>query len=190
MLTEDDVEKTLASATHLTIDNAGGSNDIPRLRFQLYSQVRTFQFLKFGRGAPEKLGVECGSQSKAFHDSRTKIKSNIEDTQQDEGVDSKSMDPTHAHFDIQLFIHRNFPHLPAPFVDEYDAILPVTSKGLLFNVGEIHEAVAFLGYRQFPDGTKGPAEVANLIKSIGDKIIAVNGVSAVSRYLNHLNGSF
>lgn len=184
-LTEDDIEKTLASVKHITIDNAGGSNVIPRLRFQLYSQVRAFHFLKFGHGIPEKLCVECGPQSKALHESDTNVKSNGKETEQDEGTNIKVSDPVHEQIDERLFISQNFPQLPPPFVGEYDAIIPVTSKGLLLNVGEFHKAVAFLGYRQFPDGTKGPAEVANLIKSTGDKIIAVDGVSAVSKNYYH-----
>jgi len=169
-LTDDDVEKTLATVKHLTIDNAGGANDIPCLRFQLYSQVRTFHFLKFGRDAPENLCVECGPISKGFRESRSNDVT-VKETEEDENVEGK---------DDKLFMRQNFPHLPPPFVGEYDAIVPVTSKGLLLNVGEVHKAVAFLGYRQFPDGSKGPAEIANLVKSVGDKIIAVDGVSAVS----------
>merc|ERR1712032_11435 len=49
------------------------------------------------------------------------------------------------------------------------------------NVGEINECVAFLGYRQFLDGSKGPAEIQNLIKNVGDKIIAVDGVSTIKK---------
>jgi len=51
----------------------------------------------------------------------------------------------------------------------------------MLNVGEVHGAVSFLGYRTFPDGTKGPAELRNLIRCVGDKIIAVDGVSTVGK---------
>jgi hypothetical protein len=67
--------------------------------------------------------------------------------------------------------------LPPLMTGEYDAIVPITSKGLMMNVGEIHGSVAFLGYRNLPDGSKGPAEINNLIRTVGDKIIAVDGVS-------------
>jgi len=53
--------------------------------------------------------------------------------------------------------------------------------GLLLNVGEVDKNVAFLGYRQFPDGTRGPAEVKNLCRRHGDIIIAVNGKSLVGK---------
>lgn len=66
-------------------------------------------------------------------------------------------------------------------VGEYDAIVPMTKHGLLMNVGEVDGSVAFLGYRQFPDGTKGPAEITNIIKSSGDKIISVDGISTVRK---------
>ena len=41
-------------------------------------------------------------------------------------------------------------------IGEYDAVIPITSKGLMMNVGEVQGSVAFLGYRRFPDGAKGP----------------------------------
>jgi hypothetical protein len=66
-------------------------------------------------------------------------------------------------------------------VGEYDVIVPVTSKGLMMNVGEINGSVAFLGYRRFPDGSKGPAELKRIIRSNGDKIIAVDGVSTANK---------
>lgn len=65
--------------------------------------------------------------------------------------------------------------LPPLLTGEYDAIIPITGKGLMMNVGEIHGCVAFLGYRSFPDGTKGPADLNHLVRNVGDKIIAVDG---------------
>ena len=52
----------------------------------------------------------------------------------------------------------------------------------MLNVGEADGGgVAFLGYRQFQDGSQGPAERENLIRKIGDVIIAVNGQSTVGK---------
>jgi hypothetical protein len=59
--------------------------------------------------------------------------------------------------------------------------LAVTSKGLLLNVGEVKEGVAFLGYRPMPDGSRGPSEVMNLVRRHGDIIIAVNGRSTLGK---------
>jgi hypothetical protein len=75
-------------------------------------------------------------------------------------------------------VNSNLPHL---LTGEYDAIIPITSKGLMMNVGEIHGSVAFLGYRAFPDSSKGPAEVNNIIRNVGDKIIAVDGVRTIDK---------
>ena len=72
-------------------------------------------------------------------------------------------------------------NLPPLLTGEYDAIIPITSKGLMMNVGEIHGSVAFLGYRQFPDGSKGPAELNSIIRNVGDKIIAVDGMSTIDK---------
>jgi hypothetical protein len=76
---------------------------------------------------------------------------------------------------------RSNTFLPPPLSGEYDAIIPITAKGLMMNVGEMHGAVAFLGYRQFADGTKGPAEIGAVVRNVGDKIIAVDGVSTVGK---------
>ena len=51
----------------------------------------------------------------------------------------------------------------------------------MLNVGENAGGVAFLGYRQYPDGSKGPAEIKNIIRRSGDLIIAVNGRSTVKK---------
>ena len=78
--------------------------------------------------------------------------------------------------------------LPPLLTGEYDAIVPITAKGLMMNVGEIHGSVAFLGYRSFPDGSKGPAEINRLIRNVGDKIIAVDGVSTVKKSFQEVIG--
>jgi hypothetical protein len=78
--------------------------------------------------------------------------------------------------------------LPPPLLGEYDVIMPITSKGLMMNVGEMGGAVSFLGYRQFPDGSKGPAEEAELIRGIGDTILAINGVSTVGKSFQDVIG--
>jgi len=70
--------------------------------------------------------------------------------------------------------------MPPLLAGEYDVTLPITEHGLLMNVGEMNGTVAFLGYRPMPDGSKGPAQLQNLLRSSGDRIIAVDGVSTVS----------
>jgi hypothetical protein len=77
--------------------------------------------------------------------------------------------------------------LPPLLVGEYDVVIPLTPHGLLLNVGEVKKGrVAFLGYRQFPDGSKGPAELKNLVRRCGDIIIAVNGQSIVMSKLDEI----
>lgn len=146
-----DVVSVLKDVKHLNTDNAGGSNEIPNLRSRLYAHSRAFQFAKFGFDCPPKLANECGPTTKG---SREK--------------------------DIKAIIGAQPPKMPPLLVGEYDAVVPITKFGLLMNVGEINGSVAFLGYRSFPDGTKGPAEVQKLIRNVGDKIISVDGVSTVS----------
>ncbi len=156
-LTSSDIAESLKDVSHLTKDNAGGLNEMPDLRCQLYSQARAFQFVKFGEIPPPKLCDECGTLSKQFS------KSNEE-------KNADGMNPS---------VEMRLKHMPPLLHGEYDAVVPMTAQGLLMNVGEVNNSVAFLGYRQFQDGTKGPAEINNVIRSSGDKIISVDGISTV-----------
>jgi len=90
--------------------------------------------------------------------------------------------------DTMKFQSRVNASLPPLLTGEYDAIVPITAKGLMMNVGEIHGSVAFLGYRSFPDGSKGPAELGRLIRNVGDKIIAVDGVTTVKKTFQEVIG--
>jgi len=141
---------------HLNKENAGGNNNIPELRSQLYSQSRAFQFVKFGMTPPPKLCAECGPHSK----------------QSVTGQERYSKD-------TNVLVQMRMKHMPPLHVGEYDVAVPMTDHGLLMNVGEINGSVVFFGYRQFPDGRKGPSEEKNIIRSSGDKIIAVDGVTTV-----------
>ena len=146
-----DVISVLNDTKHLKADNAGGLDEMPALRSRLYSHSRAFQFSKFAMDCPPKLCTECGPTTKESSEK-----------------------------DIKAILSTHPPKMPPLLVGEYDAVVPITSHGLLMNVGEINGSVAFLGYRSFPDGKKGPAEIQNLIRNVGDKIISVGGVSTVS----------
>jgi len=180
------VDKVLDEVKHISEENAGGSGCVPLLRTQLYAQTRSFQFLKFGvSDPPELLCSECGPKSKA-----------VSLIPLDDSCFSSNQQPiTHPRevlecvTDLVFKVARKVPvaplrshtSLPPPMVGEYDAIIPITAKGLMMNVGEISGSVAFLGYRSFPDGTKGPAELANLVRNVGDKITAVDGISTIGK---------
>ena len=80
--------------------------------------------------------------------------------------------------------------LPPRKPSEYDTVLPMTSRGLLLNIGEIPCDVglgndlthtAFLGYRSLPDGSKVVPEISTLVKEHGDVITAVNGISTIDK---------
>ena len=196
------VDGVLATAKHLNLENSGGSVCIPDLRAQLYAQTRALQFSKFGMEIPDLLCSSCGPKTKAaavFKDDSlpepVKSDANAEglkddDKQSEEKTVSRPREivecvgsmvdiiARHGAIDVQAQFNSKLPPL---LTGEYDAIVPITAKGLMMNVGEIHGSVAFLGYRAFPDGSKGPAEIANLIRNVGDKIVAVDGVSTVSK---------
>lgn len=156
-LTSSDIVESMKNVKHLTRENAGGYNEVPDLRCQLYSQARAFQFVKFGLVAPPKLRNGCGPHSK----------------------DYKQLNDAKKSDDIDPAVEMRLKHMPPLLHGEYDAVVPMTKQGLLMNVGEVNGSVAFLGYRQFQDGSKGPAESKNIIKNSGDKIIAVDGTSTV-----------
>ena len=63
---------------------------------------------------------------------------------------------------------------------EYDVCIPTTSRGLMVRVGDLDGSTVFLEYRRGPNGEKGYAETNKLIRSVGDKIVAVNGTAIMS----------
>lgn len=201
---ESAVDKVLETTKHLNLENSGGMACIPDLRAQLYAQTRALQFSKFGKNIPGLLCSSCGPKTKAASTCKRDIPVMKPDQVTSEVVDEASKDSVTNEFtqiqyprevlecvsslvdavarhdatDIQALVNSRLPLL---LTGEYDAIVPITAKGLMMNVGEIHGSVAFLGYRTFPDGRKGPAEQANLIRGVGDKIVAVDGVSTIKK---------
>ena len=171
-LPKGDVDEFLDNVKHISVENAGGIYCMPELRSQLYAQTRALQFTKFGTELPELLCGECGPKTKAS------IPADESDGRLKEVVECVTDMAFHAARQEQIRINAKLPPL---LTGEYDAIIPITSKGLMMNVGEINGSVAFLGYRQFADKSKGPAEIANVIRGVGDKIIAVDGHSTVNK---------
>ena len=173
------VEKLLAETKHVYCDTSKKLSPLSSLKAQLYAQTRCFQFSKFGSRAPVQLATECGPRYSA----------KSEGDELPLMITSSKVTVAECLSDLTFRVDRGErmdlgrpdSSLPLPMTGEYDAVIPITSKGLLMNVGEIHGSVAFLGYRQFPDGTKGPAERNHLIRSVGDKIIAVDGTSTIGK---------
>lgn len=172
---EEIVCKFLEKENHINPANAAGKFCIPDLRTQLYAQSRAFEFVKFALDPPEKVSFICGPKSSAgslkgiegpVDASKATIRECVSDMV-DRVVRQDALPQLTG-------IKKNLPPLMA---GEYDVVVPITSKGLLMNVGEVHGSVSFLGYRTFPDGSKGPAEKSKLIRNVGDKIIAVDGNS-------------
>lgn len=183
---EEMIDKFLEDTKHINTENAGGILCVPELRAQLYAQTRAFQFAKFGVDLPTPVSSECGPVTKAC----SLLPKAVVDESEAEGP--SKMHPREVQECVADLVFRvargdkanpvrSHTAMPPLMVGEYDAIIPITSKGLMMNVGEINGSVAFLGYRTFPDGSKGPAEIANLIRTVGDKIIAVDGVSTVGK---------
>ena len=177
-LTEEDLQKVFTAAEHLQLSNAGGTSSIPQLRCQLYSQTRAFHFLKFGQPIPPKLCLQCGPKTKVAEQTKNSDGVTIYPEEVVECVNELVTKVERLETQQSLKLNKSLPPL---LTGEYDAIVPITSKGLMMNVGEVHGSVAFLGYRTFPDGSKGPAETNHLIRDVGDKILAVDGVSTVNK---------
>ncbi len=185
------VAKTLLGTKHTVEENAGGQGCTPLLRSQLYAQTRSFEFLKFGVSCPPPtLTAECGPHNQAFlmNCAPLNAKSSINGLVHPGDVVSCVSDMVFRVARKEAKTQSCFASLPPLMQGEYDAIIPITSKGLMMNVGEINGAVAFLGYRAFPDGTKGPAEERKLVRNIGDKIIAVDGVGTIGKTFKEVIG--
>ncbi len=177
---EEIVEQYLEKENHINHSNAGGRFCIPDLRSQLYAQTRAFQFVKFGLDIPQKVGSACGPKSFASIVSPDRSESGHAEREVVLQCLNEMVQRVTRHDALPQLMDVN-KNLPPLMAGEYDAVVPITSKGLMMNVGEIHGSVAFLGYRTFPDGSKGPAEQKNLIRNVGDKIIAVDGISTVNK---------
>ena len=196
------VNKLITDTKHLNLKNVGGNSCVPDLRTQLYAQTRALQFSKFGMEMPDLLCSSCGPKTKAanmckrFDDDATDSAADADENIEPKAVPhtrevveclSQLVDIVSKEDAIKLQIKINA-SLPPLLTGEYDAIVPITAKGLMMNVGEIHGSVAFLGYRSFPDGSKGPSEINKLIRNVGDKIIAVDGVSTIKRSFQDVIG--
>ena len=197
------VNKVINTTTHLNMKNAGGDSCVPDLRTQLYAQTRALQFSKFGMEMPDLLCSSCGPKTKAAITGKPdNVKSSGTVDEVDENTEpnkvvshtrevvecvSSLVDVVSKEDAIKLQIKINA-SLPPVLTGEYDAIVPITAKGLMMNVGEIHGSVAFLGYRKFADGSSGPSEIQKLIRNVGDKIIAVDGQSTIKRSFQDVIG--
>lgn len=185
-MTEKEVHEVLDSALTVAEEKMIGGNaaynaDLTAMRSQLHAQSRAFQFKKFGMDTPHMLGAECGSNERLL----TSIEQDehhpndvvtvVEDLVWKVATNDRDFSSSHHHS-----------LLPPPLNGEYDAQIPVTSQGLLLNVGESNNSVAFMGYRQFRDGTRGPAEINRLVRRNHDVIIAVNGQSMVGKTFNEV----
>lgn len=183
------VDEYLHGVKHVNIKNAGGAGVIPQLRSQLYAQSRGMEFLKYGLDVPDNVGCEMGPKTTsvqrcprvALRSADCCVPNGVGYEHPREVVECVADLVFRVARQQQSRRIRSNTSLPPPLTGEYDAIIPITAKGLMMNVGEMHGSVSFLGYRQFSDGSKGPAEVARLIRNVGDKIIAVDGVSTVGK---------
>lgn len=182
-LVEEDVQKIIDAALTVSAENAGGNPDMAILRSLLYAQTRSFQFTKFGADIPSRLKAQCGPNSLSYENGA--LMSMTEEVGACvNGIVQRVCSSSFNRRDYGFSQHSA--RLPPLFQDEYDVALPVTSKGLLLNVGEQDGTVRFLGYRQLPDNAKGPSELAQLVHNVGDQIIAVNGRSAVGKTFNEV----
>ena len=186
-LPEHQVDEFISNVKHVSVKTAGGTGHVPCLRSQLYAQNRGLQFVKFGMEMPELVGAEIGPKTTATC-SCPRIPGCAEDsTEQNEKRHPLDVVECLAEIKMRVELGQHSSrtlsctNLPPPLTCEYDVIVPITATGLMMNVGEIVGSVAFLGYRKFPDGSRGPSEIAQLVRNFGDIIIAVDGESTVGK---------
>ena len=182
-LPEQQVDEFISNVKHVSVTTAGGSGLVPTLRSQLYAQNRCLQFVKFGMEVPEKVCAEIGPKTTAAC-TCPRIRLSAE-----EALEHHPRDVVECLASITMRVAlgqrssrtRSCTNLTPPLTCEYDVIVPITATGLMMNVGEIGGLVAFLGYRKFPDGSRGPSEIAQLVRNFGDIIVAVDGQSTVGK---------
>jgi len=206
-MTEKEVQDVIQSAVAPKKGSTGNNAEMDAFKLQLNAQQRAFQFKKFGMDTPHLVAAEVGPKEQLFTGSKSASNDKQHPSEVATVLEEVVWKVATNDADFSNSYHHSL--LPPPLYGEYDAKIPgkfdypclnilidlskhmltllllinpiVTTMGLLLNVGEVDKNVAFLGYRQFPDGTKGPAEVKNLCKRNGDIIIAVNGKSLVGK---------
>lgn len=73
--------------------------------------------------------------------------------------------------------------LPPLAPGEYDTTIACTISGqLMIELRSKGDCVWFHRYLRFPDGTKGLAELRNVCRCYGDRIIAIDGVSVLQKH--------
>jgi len=186
-LPEHQVDEYIANVKHVNVKTAGGTDRVPTLRSQLYAQNRGLQFVKFGLEVPEKVSAEMGPKTSAACTCPRIQLSTDGDGDKTEKFHPREVIECVTNLTMRVALSQrpnkslSFNLLPPPLTAEYDVVVPITAKGLMMNVGEIGGAVAFLGYRKFPDGSIGPSELKQLIRNFGDVIIAIDGQSTVNK---------
>jgi hypothetical protein len=179
---EEVIKDYFKALKHVNEENAGGNGLVPHMRAQLYAQSRGLQFLKFGMEVPPHVGQEMGPKTIATQRCpRFSYSCGIDKYHPRDVIECIQDLVYRTELHQQPCQIRSNTFMPPPLTGEYDVIVPITANGLMMNVGEMHGSVCFLGYRKFPDGTKGPAERAKLIRNTGDKIVAVDGISTVGK---------
>lgn len=186
-LPEHQVDEYIANVKHVNAKTAGGSDRVPNLRSQLYAQNRGLQFVKFGMEVPEKVSAEMGPKTTTACLCPRMQLATDGDGDKAEKFHPREVIECVSNMTMRVALYMRSSRslscnlLPPPLTAEYDVVVPITSKGLMMNVGEISGAVAFLGYRKFPDGSRGPSELMQLIRNFGDIIIAIDGHSTVNK---------
>jgi hypothetical protein len=91
----------------------------------------------------------------------------VDETTEDKSEHRKSYEKENAR------VHQVTSQLLLP--DCYDVVFPCSEHGYLILIGSNeNKNTVFLGYRKMPDGGTGLAEIANRVRGVGDRIIAVN----------------
>mmetsp|Transcript_17697 Transcript_17697/g.40126 ORF Transcript_17697/g.40126 Transcript_17697/m.40126 type:complete len:2003 (-) Transcript_17697:170-6178(-) len=159
--------KSFPYATASSKQFSPSTNSCAAIREQLYAQIRAFQFLKFGIEVPSKLFGECGHQTMSFNRKET-----LQGPYAPDVVDCVfNMVSQISHEEIRPASHYG---LSPPITGEYDVACPMTSMGLMMNIGSKEGLATFQSFNRFEENSLGPVEKIGLI-STGDKIIAVNG---------------
>ena len=156
-----EVQQVLQKAKH---ECCRTNERVDELRGQLYAQTRAFQFGKFGRRIPDVLVADCGPVCKTNRSAEVGgvpvvVKQELELRPVMRGEDDNLKQEVDLKKEVERAISQmeysiGNPHgaivafqeqLPKCLTGEYEIVVPVSSEGLMMNVGEMNGSVSFLG---------------------------------------------
>jgi hypothetical protein len=125
ILSPSTADEVLLKTPHITGANGSGIGCLSELKCQLYAQSRALHFTRFGMEIPNVLLKECGLQNKSLYHLK-----NGEYGNSNPGIAKCLSDLVFMVARDESQNNLSFIGLNPPLYGEYDAIIPITKRGL------------------------------------------------------------